>query len=76
MARTSGVRARRTEKSVVHVSTRLDDGTWVIELRTAPDATRPVLDAEPGETVELELEVALEIGPRVVCCPPLGEEDA
>ena len=39
---------------VVHVATRLDDGTWVVELRTAPDARRAVLDAEPGETVTLD----------------------
>ncbi len=42
-----------TGPAVVHVSTRLDDGTWVVELRTAPDAARPILDAEPGEVVEL-----------------------
>jgi S-adenosylmethionine:tRNA ribosyltransferase-isomerase len=34
---------------VLHAATPLDDGTWVVELRTAPDAARPVLDAEPGE---------------------------
>ena len=38
---------------VVHAATRLDDGTWVIELRTAPDATRSVLDATAGESVQL-----------------------
>ena len=39
---------------VVHVATRLDDGTYVVELRTAPDAARAILDAEPGETVTLD----------------------
>ena len=39
---------------VVHVATRLDDGTYVVELRTAPDARRAVLDAEPGEIVSLD----------------------
>ena len=39
---------------VVHVATHLDDGTWVIELRTAPDAERAILDAEPGEVVALD----------------------
>jgi S-adenosylmethionine:tRNA ribosyltransferase-isomerase len=34
---------------VVHAATPLDDGSWVIELRTSPDASRPILDAEPGE---------------------------
>lgn len=36
---------------VLHVATPLDDGTWVVELRTAPDAARSVLDARPGEEV-------------------------
>ncbi len=39
---------------VVHVATRLDDGGWVVELRTSPDAARAVLDAEPGETFVLD----------------------
>ena len=39
---------------VVHVATRLDDGTFVVELRTAPDARRSVLDAEAGEIVTLD----------------------
>ncbi|WP_404385201.1 S-adenosylmethionine:tRNA ribosyltransferase-isomerase [Knoellia locipacati] len=38
---------------VVHVATPLDDGTWVIELRTAPDASAPILDAVGGEVVEV-----------------------
>ncbi|HEU5143767.1 MAG TPA: S-adenosylmethionine:tRNA ribosyltransferase-isomerase [Dermatophilaceae bacterium] len=38
---------------VVHVSTELDDGTWVVELRTAPDGARAVLDAVAGDVVEL-----------------------
>lgn len=36
---------------VVHVANRLDDGTRVVELRTAPDAADPVLDALPGTEV-------------------------
>jgi S-adenosylmethionine:tRNA ribosyltransferase-isomerase len=39
---------------VVHVATRLDDGHWVVELRTFPHAERAVLDAIPGETVTLD----------------------
>ena len=36
---------------MLHAATRLDDGTWVVELRTAPDASAPVLDAVAGETI-------------------------
>jgi S-adenosylmethionine:tRNA ribosyltransferase-isomerase len=39
---------------VVHVATHLDDGSWVVELRTAPDARRAVLDAAEGETISLD----------------------
>ncbi|MCW2758640.1 MAG: queuosine biosynthesis protein [Nocardioidaceae bacterium] len=38
---------------VLHVAMPLDDGTWVVEVRSAPDAARSVLDAEPGETLAL-----------------------
>jgi S-adenosylmethionine:tRNA ribosyltransferase-isomerase len=45
---------------VLHAAGRLDDETWVVELRTAPDAARAVLDAVPGETVGVgELPVTL-----------------
>ena len=37
---------------VVHLATDLRDGIWVAELRTAPDAGAPILDAAPGEQVE------------------------
>src|SRR4051812_37806489 len=36
---------------VVHVATDLRDGTWVVEIRTAPDAARAVLDATVGQTL-------------------------
>lgn len=38
---------------VVHVAMDLRDGTWVVELRTAPDASRAVLDAAPGQVLTL-----------------------
>ncbi len=44
---------------VVHCATHLDDDTWVVELRTSPDAARAVLDAEGGERVELAAGTAL-----------------
>jgi S-adenosylmethionine:tRNA ribosyltransferase-isomerase len=44
-------RGPRVRAVVLHASHRLDDGTRVIELRTAPDAARAVLDAEPGDIV-------------------------
>lgn len=36
---------------VVHVANLLDDGSRVVELRTAPDGSRAVLDAVPGTVV-------------------------
>lgn len=36
---------------VVHLATPLDDGSWVVELRTAPDAARAILDGVVGEKV-------------------------
>jgi len=38
---------------VVHVATTLDSGERVVELRTAPDARRAVLDAHVGDVVRL-----------------------
>ncbi len=41
---------RRRRPVVVHLSTPLDDGRWVVELRR-PDGSGPVLDDLPGEVV-------------------------
>jgi S-adenosylmethionine:tRNA ribosyltransferase-isomerase len=48
------VEARRADGAVVplHVSTQLDDGDWVVELRR-PDNSGPDLGAEPGTGLEL-----------------------
>ena len=46
-----GVRAGG-KKTVVHFSTPLDDGAWIVELR-ARDGSRPDLDAAAGETIDL-----------------------
>lgn len=39
--------------AVLHVAHRLDDGEAVVELRTAPDAARAVLDASAGDEVRV-----------------------
>ena len=46
---------------VVHFSTPLDDGTWVVELRTARSAARPILDRRPGERLALSGGTELEL---------------
>lgn len=46
---------------VVHIATQLDDGHWVIELRTAPDASRPILTAQPGQQLSADGESSVEI---------------
>ncbi|HEY9495417.1 MAG TPA: S-adenosylmethionine:tRNA ribosyltransferase-isomerase [Intrasporangium sp.] len=38
---------------VVHLGAELDDCSWVIELRTAPDAGRPILEAAVGDEIVL-----------------------
>ncbi len=38
---------------VVHLAAPLGDDQWVVELRTAPDAARAVLEAEIGDRVEV-----------------------
>jgi S-adenosylmethionine:tRNA ribosyltransferase-isomerase len=38
---------------VVHVANRLAEGSRIVELRTAPDAAEPILDARAGEVIEL-----------------------
>jgi S-adenosylmethionine:tRNA ribosyltransferase-isomerase len=57
---TSGTVARQVDAwsprhgdLVVHLATPLDDGSWVVELRSSPAAATPVLDARPGEEVHL-----------------------
>lgn len=46
-------RSTRHGDVVVHAATPLDDGTWVVELRTAPAAERSVLDAAAGDRITL-----------------------
>lgn len=46
---------------VLHVGGVLDDGSWVVELRTAPYADRALLDAAPGEQLSLPGRTQLEL---------------
>lgn len=39
--------------AVAHFSTLRDDGSWVVEVRTAPSAQRPVRTLRPGTRLEL-----------------------
>ncbi|MFL6164522.1 MAG: S-adenosylmethionine:tRNA ribosyltransferase-isomerase [Jatrophihabitantaceae bacterium] len=43
---------------VLHVATELDDGSWVVELRTAPDAAEPILTAQPGQQFRFDAQDA------------------
>jgi S-adenosylmethionine:tRNA ribosyltransferase-isomerase len=54
---------------VLHAAGELDDGSWVVELRTAPDAARAVLDARPGDVVRLPGLTTLEL---LAAYPPDG----
>jgi len=59
-----GVLAETGRPVVLHVATPtgpLPDGSWVLELRTAPDATRPLLDCQPGTVVRLAADVAVRL---------------
>ncbi len=42
----------RSRAVVLHLSTRRDDATWIVELRR-PDGAGPVLDAAPGDVLDL-----------------------
>jgi S-adenosylmethionine:tRNA ribosyltransferase-isomerase len=47
------VRGASRSPVVVHAATYLGGSEWVVELRTAPDAARSVLDAQAGQLVQL-----------------------
>ena len=56
---------------VVHFSTLLDDGSWLVELRPAGRATGPVTDATAGERVGLPAGAALVL--RAAASPRLWQ---
>lgn len=67
-----GTRAN-ADPVVVHLANRLPTGDRVVELRTAPDAARPILDGVPGETVSLPAgAVARLLAPYPVPSSPSG----
>jgi S-adenosylmethionine:tRNA ribosyltransferase-isomerase len=38
---------------VVHCSTQQDDGSWVVEVRTAPAAAKPIRTLDPGTQIDV-----------------------
>jgi S-adenosylmethionine:tRNA ribosyltransferase-isomerase len=63
----------RTRTVVLHAGHRLDDGARVIELRTAPDAARAVLDAEAGDIVRAGPASLELVAPYPEVSSPTGE---
>jgi S-adenosylmethionine:tRNA ribosyltransferase-isomerase len=61
---------------VVHVAMRLHDGSWVVELRTSPDAARAVLDAVPGETLYLDGATLTLVAPYEVSTSSTNESNS
>lgn len=59
-AATDGLRADG-RRVVVHFSTPLEDGSWLVELR-APDGSGPVRDAGVGERIRLPSAASLTLG--------------
>jgi S-adenosylmethionine:tRNA ribosyltransferase-isomerase len=47
---------------VVHVATGLGGQSWVVELRTAPDAAKPILDACPGNRYRGPADIRITLG--------------
>ncbi len=58
---------------VLHLATPLDDGTWVVELRTSPDAARAVLDAAPGAVLHAGAATLTLLDPYPWRSSPSGE---
>ena len=59
---------------VLHAATELDDGSWVVELRTAPDAAEPILTAQPGQLFRFGADA--EVTVRLIDAYPVAERDS
>ncbi|GAB4009666.1 S-adenosylmethionine:tRNA ribosyltransferase-isomerase [Nocardioides ultimimeridianus] len=57
---------------VLHVASTLDDGTRVVELRTAPVAARAVLDAAAGDTIRASGVTMRLVAPYPAASSPTG----
>jgi S-adenosylmethionine:tRNA ribosyltransferase-isomerase len=58
---------------VVHFSMLLDDGSWVVEVRTAPAAAKPIRTLEPQDRIDLPDGIRLILlGPEPADQGPLG----
>ncbi len=69
-ARTSDGSAR-----VLHLATPLGGGEWVLEVRTAPEGARSVLDHTPGDVLRVGTDVAIRLRHPVAGAPasPTGK---
>jgi S-adenosylmethionine:tRNA ribosyltransferase-isomerase len=52
-AAVDGTRRRDRQPVTVHFATALDDGSWVVEVRPAQDATGPLPDSRSGDVILL-----------------------
>ncbi|MCD5309430.1 S-adenosylmethionine:tRNA ribosyltransferase-isomerase [Kineosporia babensis] len=51
---------------VVHFSLQMPDGSWVVEVRTSPDASKSIRSCSPGDIIRLDRGPQLElVTPRV-----------
>jgi len=57
---------------VLHLASRLDDGTRVVEVRTAPAAARAILDASPGGTLVADDVTVTLLAPYPAASSPTG----
>ncbi|MBB2894426.1 S-adenosylmethionine:tRNA ribosyltransferase-isomerase [Flexivirga oryzae] len=58
---------------VLHAATALDGGSWVVEIRSSPDASRALLDARPGDHLEVGALVVTLQAPYPFASSPTGD---